>query len=262
MSKFGSDQVAFCVLGGYDILSGVLISLTDKEETITEESHTLGDAWVEHSPVGVRRAELTIDAFYDDATLGIDECFSTNQSAAIGAARALVYGVEGNTTGVQFVGWQPAQVIDYERVLSRGSLHRVKATLRNGQRTGAPTVIEQGRIIKPLAGVTATGNTTGAAIDFSASNVSGGAAWLAITSLVGFEATGLVVDIMHSADNLTFSTHAGLLSVSASTPNGVVNSWLQRVVSTAPVQRYVAARWVAGTGFGTSAQFMVGFAPK
>jgi hypothetical protein len=61
---------------------------------------------------------------------------------------------------------------------------------------------------------------------------------------------------MHSADNLTFASHQGFASVTSTNPSA------QRISSTAPIQRYVAARWTGGTGFPTSAVFFVGFSPR
>lgn len=247
MAKFGSDQAQLFVLGGFDVL-GSLTQFADKLEGITEPTHTLGDAWVEHSYVGLQRWEMTQEGFYDDGVGSVHEALSTGP----GTTRVLVYGVEGNTSGKNFVGVQGAVQVDYERIIPLGELHKAKAQYRSNG------VVEQGKIIRPLAGAVATGNTTNGAIDFTVSS-SGGVGYLFITSLVGATATGLQVDIMHSADNLTFTSFIGFNAVTATAPN---SSWAQRVSASGNVNRYIAARWQAGTGFPTSAIFGVGFSTE
>jgi hypothetical protein len=229
VARFGSDDVGFFLVGGYNLL-GTLTQFQDKVAAITEESHTLGDAWTENAAVGVKSWEMSQEGFYDDDTLSVHDALEGAQ----GASWVLCYNVEGNTSGEEFVGISGALQLDYERIVSRNELHKARAEYRLGA-----GVYEPGRIIRPLAGASATGNTTAAAIDFGASNI-----------------TGLQVDIMHSADNLTFASHQGFASVTSTNPSA------QRISSTAPIQRYVAARWTGGTGFPTSAVFFVGFSPR
>lgn len=85
---------------------------------LTQESHTAGDAWVEHLWGGVRRGEpFTIEGFYDttiDATL--------NGTHAVTRSVQLTYG--GSKTS-DFEAW----IQDYERVFVRGELTRFRATI-------------------------------------------------------------------------------------------------------------------------------------
>ena len=65
MAIRGSADVAFFLLGGYDIL-GTITQIDDRAEALLEETHALGDAWREQSFVGVRQSEISQDGFYDD----------------------------------------------------------------------------------------------------------------------------------------------------------------------------------------------------
>ena len=249
MAVRGSDQADLFVIGGYDIL-GTLTQLTDKIEAMTEEVTVLGSSWAEHGYTGLRHWTMSQNGFYNDAALSAHAALSTGPGAG---PRVLVYGVEGNVSGEAFIGVQGAVQVNYETIITRGEFHKANAEYQ------ANGVVEEGRIIRPLSGAVATGNTTNGAIDFTASSTGGGAAYFVITSLPAATATGLQLDLMHSPDNLTFTSYVGASPVTSSAPN---SSWAQRVNSTAPVQRYVGARWTAGTGFPSTATFFVGFSTQ
>lgn len=245
MAKYGSDKAQLALIGGYDILSS-LTSFTDKVTAQTEESHTLGDSWVEQTFTGVRSAEWVQDGFYDDGVGSVHEALSANLSTS----KVLVYGIEGNTTGKNFVGFSGALQIDYDRQVTRGELHKAKATYKgNGQ-------VDQGKILHPLTGRTASGNTTAASIDFGTSNVSGGAGYFQLTSFTsGAGTTSLLVDIMDSPDNLTFTSRIGFTAATAA-------PLAERKSTTAPLQRYAALKWTGAGGIGAPASctFFVGLA--
>lgn len=235
------------MIGGYK-LGVYLTGFSDKAEAQVEESHALGDAWIEQTWTGVKQTEVTVQGFYDDEAVGQHEAIGN--TTKVGSTAVLCYGVEGNTSGAAFVGWSAALQQNYTRSPERGALTKIESVFQLAQ----GGLVDQGRILRPLAGATATGNTTAQAIDFTASATAGGAAYLQVYSNVGNQATAMAVDIMHSADNLAFTSWAGFAGVSSTAPSA------QRISSTAPLQRYAAARWTAGTGFGTSAVFMVGLA--
>lgn len=257
MSRFGSPD-AWLALGGYN-LTGHITNFTAKQEAKTEENTVLGSSFQLNAFTGVRMAEVSWDGFYDNATQAIDEAL---RGAQIGAARVMVFGVEGQTTGVKFTGWSGALESNYEITAQRDSLTKVKAMVKNG----AGGVVEGGVILRPIVAATATGfgqsNANSASkdyIDFSASNVSGAAAYMMITSLTGVGASGVQVEIMHSVDHETWSSYGGFNVVSTTTPN---SSWAQRINSTAPIQRYVTERHRdAGGSTFASAVFFVGLAP-
>ena len=245
MAKYGSDKAQLALINGYDILSS-LTSWTDKREAKIEETHTLGDSWVEQTYTGVRSAEWTQEGFYDDGVNSAHEALSANLSTS----KVLVFGVEGNTTGKEFVGFTGALQIDYERIVSRGELHKAKATYKgNGQ-------VDQGKILHPLQGRTASGNTTAGAIDFGTSNVSGGAGYFQLTSFSsGAGTTALLAKIMDSPDNLTFTSRMAFTAASAA-------PLAERKSTTVAWQRYAAVKWSGASGDGAPASciFFVGLA--
>src|SRR3990167_1019523 len=98
MSKFGSDKCSFFLIDGYDIV-GTLTNFEDIHEAILEESHTLGDAWAEHSYVGLRQGTITQEGFYDDEALSAHDALSSGVSAT---GRIFNYCLEGTATGINF----------------------------------------------------------------------------------------------------------------------------------------------------------------
>ena len=243
--KYGSDKAELALIGGYNV-NGALTNWTDKLIARTEESHTLGDSWVEVSYTGVREVEFEQEGFYDDGALSIHEALSTG----LGQSKVMVLGVEGNTTGKNFTGYSGALQIDYERILTRDELHKIKATYKgNGQ-------VDQGKILHPLQGRTASGNTTNGAIDFGTSNVSGGAGYFQLTSFSsGAGTTALLAKIMDSPDNLTFTSRMAFTAASAA-------PLAERKSTTVAWQRYAAVKWSGASGDGAPASciFFVGLA--
>lgn len=241
MSIYGSDKVGFFLLGGYNLV-GTLTQFTDKLEAVTEETHTLGDSWREQAGVGVRHAEITQSGFYSDGANSAHEALMAGLGTS---ARVLCYTLEGNTTGKNFIGWEGAQQIDYTRVHTREELHKAEAVYRSNGR------VEQGKILYPLTSAgTSGGNTTANGMDGTASSTAGGIGYLQITALTESTATGFAVDIMHSADNLTFTSYIGFALASGPTA--------ERKSSTVALQRYTAVKWAGATATNPAHTFFVG----
>lgn len=254
MAKYNSAQAGPFMIGGYNLL-GYQTAITDKIEAITEETHTLGDAWVENTFTGVKRWTLTQQGFYDDVANGNHDALEAN----LATNKVLVFGVEGNTTGARYYGASGALQVNYERVVSRGELHKA-----NAEYVGVGA-LEQGRIIRELTGSAATGYgnsnsnvaSGGNYYDFGASNTSGVAAHLQISGMTGASATGVLVELYHSPDAAVWSSYTGgAFAQTTAAPSA------QRISSTSPIQRYVIERHTAGTGFPTLATFLVGVAPR
>lgn len=232
MSNWGGDDVSVCLLGGFNLAPN-LTDFTDNTEAILEETHTLGDSWVEQSYVGLRRADIGMNGFYDDAALASVEALSTRQ----GTQRVLSYGLEGNTVGKNFVGYSGAMQVNVSRVASRGALHKLNTQL---QGSGA---VEQGKILKTLGAVSsATGNTQATPVDHGASST-GGAGYFHLNALTLDTATGLIGWIRHSSDDVTY---ANIITFTRATSTAVVPGG-ERVASTAAIEQYTAFAWEFGT---------------
>lgn len=233
MANFGSDDVGFVLLGGFDLKSN-LTDMSDNTEAILEETTVFGDSWQQQAYVGLRRADLSMNGFYDDAALKSAEALSTRS----GTQRVLSYGLEGNTVGKNFVGYAGAMQVNVSRVASRGALHKANTQI---QGSGA---VEQGKVLQALGAVTAaTGNTQSAPVDHAASSTSGGAGYFHINALALDGATGLLGTIRHSSDNVTYSA---LITFTRATSTAVVPGG-ERVETTAVIERYTAFAWEFGT---------------
>lgn len=154
MSKYGSDDVAFFLIDGYSVL-GSTTEIADDKEAILEETDPLGASWVEKESTGLKRGEITQNGFFDDATDGINDALSEQQ----GLSRILSYGIEGNLKAKQFIGFAGGMQINYNRITSRGELHKANAKYLS---SGA---VEDGHILHELAIVTAAGDTESLAVD-------------------------------------------------------------------------------------------------
>src|SRR5688572_17916552 len=119
MAKFGSSSVAFLLVDGFNLL-GVATELREETEAILEPTPSLGDSWEEHTPTGDRRAALSQQGFYDDASDSVNEALSGSQMTS----RIVCYGFEGNTVGKKFSGMTGAFGAKYTRVASRQELHK------------------------------------------------------------------------------------------------------------------------------------------
>jgi len=199
----GAADVAFLLVDGYDIL-GTVTELNDKQFALTEETHALGDAWVENSFVGIRRAEITQQGFYDDAVGSVHAALSTGPG---NSSRVLCYGPEGTATGANVKGMTAVQV-DYAVEPGRAVLHKANAMYHSNGR------FDQGKLLythKASAGTSAeNGNSvqrqdaSGGAI--TACSTNGGAAYMQLSAFTsGVLATGVRARIQHSSDNITFA---------------------------------------------------------
>lgn len=252
MSLYGSDDVGFVLVGGFNLRPNAT-DFSHNTEAVLEETTVLGDSWQQQAYVGIRRTDLSLSGFYDDAEAASVAALATRA----GTERVLSYALEGNTINKNFVGLAGAVEAKVARNVERGALHKITTEL---QGSGA---VEQGKILFALGATgAATGNTQAASVDMGASST-GGSGYFHLNALVLDTATGFTATIRHSSDNVTFAdlitfTHA---SSTAAVPGG------QRVTTTGAVERYLAAAYIFGTtaaagGASRSAAFFVGFAPS
>lgn len=245
MAKYSSADVAFLLVDGYNLL-GVTTDLEEDSEALLEESHGLGEAWQKHAGVGLQKAALSQQGFYDDAADSVNAALSGQQQTS----RIVCYGFEGNTIGKRFVGLAGAFGAMYKRVANRGALHKANAQYTvTGQK-------DQGVILHALSAETGNGNTEGASSqDAGTSSANGGAGYFQLPALTLGTATNLTAKVRHSADDVTYADLVTFAAVIAG-PNA------QRVSVAGTVNRHLASSWTFGgtPGGGTTATFAVGFA--
>lgn len=236
MAKYGSNKVGFFLIDGYDVL-GVSTQITDEIEADIEETTSLGDDWAKHEYTDLRRAELSQEGYFDDATDSSHDALD----AGIGVERVLCYNVTGNEIGQQFTGYSGALQSSYTKVASRGELHRANASyLGAGQ-------VDEGVILHSHVS-TEGDDTEDDAVDNETSSEDG-VAYLQVSELE--DCDSITVNIRESSGN-GWSTLASFTAVE-SAPDS------ERIEIEGSIERYLAVSWsFTNAGAEPSAKFMVG----
>lgn len=220
--KFGSASV-WCLVDGYNLISNKLKGLRYKIEALRERSDGLGDAWEEHTPTGLSRAELAQEgAFWDTTQFRIHAAMANSLPTTPQASvRIACLGMAGHTAGESFVGFQGAYTATYDVLGTVGGLTKANVQYAiTGQ-------ADHGIVIQPLAAFTQ--DLVSASVDNGAATTGGGIGYLQIVAPGSFGAfTGR---LEHSADNSAWEV---LLTFSAgSAPSA------QRQTVTGTVKRYL-----------------------
>ena len=163
MAKYGS-AAAWLLVDGRNMAAAKPQSLRYKMEAMTEPTHGIGDNWEENTPTGIAKAELAQDgAFYDTGSTNMHALFSGSIAASpTDTTRVVCIGVEGQTTGNRFVGFEGVWNQSYEVIATNGSLTKANATYLV---TGAA---EPGTILHELSTETVNVATSDASLDHSA----------------------------------------------------------------------------------------------
>lgn len=243
MAKWGSDD-AWVLIDGYDVTS-TSTELEQSVEAQIEETHGLGDAWIERDYVGVKQWQITQNGFYDDAALSSNVALVSS----VGSTRVMCYGLEGHTVGKKFVGGAGAVQTNFQRVVTRGELHKANATYQGSGR------LWDGVILHELSAETADGDTEGAdSVDNAASSSNGGAWFVQVTALTLGGYTNLTVKLRHSADDITYADKDTATAVTAAPA-------AEARTLTSTINRYTATSWdFTGTGTSPTATLFVGLA--
>lgn len=242
MAKYSSADVAFFLIGGYSLL-GFMTDFNEKIEKPTEDTTVLGVRWAQSEQVGLRKASLSQNGFYDDASGASNEALV----GLSGSDRVAMYGLAGNAKGRAFRGLAGAIEAVYDRVMSLGALHKANASyVVNG-------AAEEGKLVHELAAeTTASGNSQSSSVDNAASSANGGAAYVEVSGLTLGGYTNVTLKARHSADNSTFADLATFTNVTAA-PTA------ERVAVVGTINRYTASLWLFnGAGSGPSVTFAMG----
>jgi len=224
--KYGSDKVSFLLIDGYSVL-GVTTELRDEIEALTEEDHALGDAWVKSRYLGLKRASLEQSGFYDDAADGVHSALKDIP----GVNRIVNYGVEGNLIGKAVVVWSGALQVNYQRIASRGALHRANARYElSGE-------VEEGVILHPLTAETEDGDTKSSPVENSGQTTNGAVIYLQATD-VNFVGTldAVQVQVEHSDDGESWDTLGDLMTFK-------YHPITRRIEIPGTIKKYLAVSW-------------------
>lgn len=249
MARYGSPDVGFILQGGRNLLADLTVVTIDRE-TILEETTVLGDAAEQHAKVGLNKAVITQEGFFDDDTDRSNDALVglSEQVACIGyAGNALPSGGVARPC----VGIKGQMQTTYVRGPSRGELHKASAAyVANG-------IVEECVLLaNHIARTSDPGDTESTSHDNAASSASGGAAYLEVSALTLGGFTSVQVTIRDSADDAAWLDHAdGAFAVVTSAPSA------ERIALTGTIRRYTAIDWdFVGAGAGQSITFMVGLA--
>lgn len=244
MPYYGSDNVGFVLLAGYDLTSN-LTDLTDAAEATLEETTVLGNAWQQQTFTGVNKFEVTVNGFYDDGDNLSNEALNGNQ----GSTQVLTYAPAGNTVGQSFRGGTIVEK-NFSRVVGRGALHKIAGTLVGSG------VVEDGVILKAYGASTgSTGNTHAAAYDGGSSSTKGGAGYYQLSTITLDGASSFTVSVRHSADSTTWVDLVTFAGSSA----GPYGERKETAASTTSVNRYLAAAWAYASTAADSSRTFTGF---
>ena len=131
MSKYGSSTVSIYIEGApggtsYNVSQYIDELGGQKITSITEPTHSFGDSWEEHTPVGMSRGEpFEMGGWFDDtATSGPHAIFKDVDDGTTDDTRAVVIGF-GN---VRY--WHcDTRLTSYEVIASNGKLTKFRVNL-------------------------------------------------------------------------------------------------------------------------------------
>lgn len=205
MAIYGSKDVAFVLVDGYDVTSllpgGMDIG---SNECVTDKITSYGDTFPRMGDTGSRvAANVKLMALYDDAAGSIRDAFVEKQ----GVSRVLVWNINGNTIGKRFGGYAGQIGSKISRIASDGKFHRA-----NVEYIGSGPA-EEGVVLHALSAVTAAGNTQASSVDWT-TGVHANNAAIASSSVAN--PTVITTSVQHA---LTSGQHVVIAGHSGSTPS-------------------------------------------
>lgn len=222
MSYHGPTDV-FLLVGGKD-LTGDTFTLSDGIEEITEEVHPFGSTFDDNRGVGVGR--ITLEAaggLYDDRQVGMLDALQEQS----GARQLVSYGSSGTAIGAPVTMLDGAIVTAWKRIAARDGLTKAHAEYvvsANDMR---------GVILHGLDTETADWDTEAESVDNGASSAGDLVADLHVPALNLDGHTALEIEVLGSADNITFLPIGAFAAVTVA---GVA----ERITIAGPIPRYLA----------------------
>ncbi len=239
MGRYSSKDCVLLV-DGFNVL-GVNTDIAITVEAITEESTPYGADWEEHKYIGLQRAEVTQEGYFDDAAGSSNDALNEKQ----GEERIICLGFEGNTIGQKFNGFEGALQTKFTRIGSRGSLHRANAEY-NGSGFN-----EDGKILHALTQRTADGDTKSTPVEHGTDTPDGGTAYLQVTQLDRGGYDDVTIRVLER-NGATWATLQEFVDVDA--------TGAQRIEVAGTIEQDLAVEWeFNGTGSDPEITFFVGF---
>lgn len=242
MAKYASKDIAAFLVGGRD-LKAITGEITHDVTMSVVQTDGFGKAAEEYTATDYRKMTLTQSGFFDDAADSSHEALT----AQLGESVVGVILFMGNTAGRPFTGFSGALETKYERLASRGDLHRANAEYANAGE------VEEGIVIFALDEIEGDYDTEAASINNTAATDAGGAIYLQVMDLDLDDYTGLTITVQHSANDADWSTLETFTGVTTA-PTA------ERIAITGDIYQYVSIDAVfTGEGEGDPvATFLVG----
>jgi len=242
MARYGFGDIAFFLVGGYD-LKGDITEITTDFEELLEETTVAGETAQTWATVGVRRGALSQNGFFNDTTGGLHDRLTANQ----GQEKVVCVAVAGNTAGRHVICFAGDLQTKYNRRPARGELHKASAEY-----------IATGARADPLAVLLATLTARTDVTDSDTSSVdglaasTGGRAYLQVTSITLGGYTNVAIKLRDSADNVSFADVTG----GAFTAVTAIGAQALSIAGT--IRRYVLVRQnFTGAGTGQTITYAV-----
>lgn len=223
MTKYGGSSVGAILVDGFNLIPSVIQDLGGPEiESILEVVTGLGDSWEQEQAVGVRKAQLSVEGYFDDATTGTVDALKGQE----GVSRVVSLALHGNTLGAKATCFAGMFGAKWARIGKIAGLTRARATF-----SGSGQVDDDCTILYPLAVTGVDVNTEGASSqDAGASSAGGYAAYCHVLGYSGL--TNVIVKVRHSPDDVTY---ADLTTFTTFTGNGA-----ERKTGAGTVNRHTA----------------------
>jgi len=166
MAKYSGTQFTNLLVDGFNIVSSLSEAVTMSKESLTQQTNAFGATSETHTPLNVEKGVLTVGGgFFDDAA----DLLFANPTVARAVNRVVCAGIEGNTIGKHFIGYEGAYDSKYEVQDIKDGLTKANLNiLVSGN-------VDEGVILLNLAARTAdltppTGDTP---VDFTTDTVQG-----------------------------------------------------------------------------------------
>lgn len=150
MPKYSGANFTLLLVDGYNLIASVQDSASISKESITEQTNPFGVTTESHTPIGITKAALVAGGgIYDQAVELVHQALGT----VVGVNRNVVAGIEGNTVGLLFHGFEGNYSQKFDVMAEKDGLTKANVTyLVSG-------AADMGRIIQDLATFTATWST-------------------------------------------------------------------------------------------------------
>lgn len=239
MNYSGAD-VGFWFVGGYDLLGYTFkIDVNTDEDTV--DITCLGDHVEENASLGVRRFDVSMEAFYNDNAGATDDALEARFSDHVVAC----LGLEGNTNGLNFLAFEGPCIYKMSKNVSMKDLIKMKIDFLG---SGAA---ERGKVLQPHAIISSTtAEPVGTTYNSLAGSAAGGAGYIQCTNFAG--AASLTVKIRHSTDDITYVDLVTFTDITASFAS-------ERVTVAGTVNQYLREKYTFNTPTAQTATVFVGF---